>query len=878
MSKKKRLLLLLILFSGAAFSQTPHALEQKARKYIQNKERAAAMPVLEKILREQPNNFFATFERSRLLFLGEQAEKYKLRHTAYRFTNFQSFFDSLFLASELAKKAKKLYGSFSEKGKARAQASVAATDYEITTAHLHKIENEAFKLIERAPYRKKTTLLYSSGMYDRVKDAEKVLRLREALLEQCGQFIAQYPRNMYVKIVANYQKEMLAEYLNIEDLRRYGERDGGMYEKYCADILKLYTSEELKFIVPRFYGAEFDIVKPYDKSEAYSALKSLASARKQTTIELLCELNLHYAGFSPEKEAVYQQFIAQLAPHDIARIAVQKKAAFYVNRQEWEAAAAVYEKYGALFPQWATFFEKTIALLRDDTPPRQLKNMGSAINSIAHDYNPVMTADGKTLYFARKNADTGEDIYYSHKIGDKWQSARKLAESINTHSHEIPVSISPDNKKLIIYGNYSKLPKFNYVNLIERNLGKGDFYYTEKKKGKWGKIKVFPHPINSKHYETGLSLTADGKAAIFASDRPGGVGGYKPNYPPEKLYYHGAGEFNLDLYVVEKTENGWGKPINLGKTINTPFAETNPYLHPDMETLYFSSDGHYGLGGYDIYVSKRLDPKSWTAWSPPVNIGKAINSPYDDTFYLTAGGNKALMVSGREKNSFGKRDIYAVGIPEKHQGKPVSLLKTQITDDHGKGVPAIIRWQEMDNPSNKGSFKTDRDGHFFRYLAKGKQYVFYPEAENRFGNSVILDLNKTEKTPFLHTDTIVFNSIDLKNTARTPIILKTLHFDHNSDVIRPESYFDLNRLAELLKNRPELYIRIEGHTDSDGNDAFNLDLSERRAKAVAEYLRKKGVAEKIKSAKGFGERKPRKSNQNAAGKQTNRRVEFIVID
>lgn len=860
------------------YAQTSNELEKQARTYIQDHEYNKARPLLIKLLERNPNDFFATFERSRLLFMWEQTERYKVRGRQFRFTNFQSFFDTLHVAHQLSLKSKELYQSLSNDEKTTTRWRVAATEDEIVRANSHNIENEAFKLIESAPYRKKTTFLYSSGVYNRVKDADEVLKLREALLEQCGQFLEQYPKSMYVKTVANYRKEMLSEYINIADLRRYGERDGKMYEKYCHSILQLYSLEELKFIVPKFYGAEYSIEKLYDKSEEYSKLKALASTRRQEAIELLCDLNLHFEGYTPEKESLYQQFIEALAPHDIARIAVQKKAAYYVNKQDWETASQIVASYSYLFPQWSDFFTKTVQLIRDDAPPRRLVNLGSSINTLAHDYNPVMTADGNTLYFARKNADTGEDIYYTKKIDGAWQPARRVTNNVSTSTHEVPVNISADAKSLIIYGNYSTLPEFNYVNLLERNLGKGDLYYSQKQGDNWGKIKVFPTPINTRHYETGLAFTADESAVLFSSDRPGGVGGYKPNYPPDKLYYHGAGEFNLDLYVVEKTANGWGEPINLGEVINTPFAEKSPYLHPDMKTLYFSSDGHYGLGGYDIYMTQRLSMDSWTEWSEPVNIGKAINSPYDDTFYLTATGDKALMVSSREGNSYGQRDIYMVEIPEEYQPEPITLVQGQFTNTNGEGTPTHIAWHEKENKENGGKIKTDREGNYSIFLKNGKKYVLYAENDKKFGNSVMLDLSTSAKSGYIAAESTELSSIDKNDPNRKPIILKTLHFDHDSDVIRPESYFDLNRLVTLLQTHSDLYIRIEGHTDSDGDDDFNFNLSNRRAKAVEAYLIQQGVGNKVKGAEGFGESRPRAENTTEVGQQLNRRVEFIILD
>ncbi len=843
---------------------------------MQNKEYTAAAPLAREIVRREPNGLFGLFQRAQLLYIGARTEKYKDRTSGYKFSDFAPQSDSLRQAYTYAQRAKEAYERLTAEERFNARLELATTEDEIVRALLYNIENEAYRLLLDVPYRKPTAQLYSSGIYNRETDAEQVLVLRESLLRQCEAFILFFTQSRWSNFAEACRKELLAEYLNIEELRRYGERDGGMYEKYCQDILKLFTPDELRHIVPQFYGAEFDIERLHDKSEAYTQLKALAARRQQEVVALLCELNLHHEGYTPEKEMVYDQFIRQLAPADIARIAVVRKAAYYVNQQQWEQAAGVHQNYQHLFPQWSDFFAKTIALLRDPTPPRTMRNLGAQINTLFNDYNPVLTSDGNTLYFSRKNADTGEDIYISvHREGE-WLPARRVAP-LSTTTHEVPVNITADDQQLIIYGNYSTLPEYNHLALAVRQLGKGDLYHAERRGNQWGPIQVFPYPINTPHYENGLTFTSDKQAVIFVSDRPGAVGGHQPNYPRGKLYYHGAGEFNLDLYVVERKGEGWGEPINLGETINTPYAESNPYLHPDMETLYFSSDGHHGLGGYDIYVTKRLNTDSWTEWSEPINLGKAINSPYDDSFYLSPTGNRALMVSSREGNGFGKRDIYAIEVPEQYQGAALTLVRGQFVSAKGQGVPTQIRWHADDAPEQVKIAQTERDGRFQVFLKEGKRYVLYADNEQLFGNSAEIDLRDGHTDPVYALETISLSPTDPRSPDLAPIILKTLHFDHDSDVIRPSSYYDLNRLAHLLETRSELFIRIEGHTDSDGDDDFNLDLSKRRARSVLRYLTERGMGQKIRGAEGFGEARPMTENETPAGKQLNRRVEFIIV-
>ena len=354
------------------------------------------------------------------------------------------------------------------------------------------------------------------------------------------------------------------------------------------------------------------------------------------------------------------------------------------------------------------------------------------------------------------------------------------------------------------------------------------------------------------------------------------MGGYNPNYPKGKLYFHGAGEFNTDLYVSPKTEDGWGKPINLGEAINTPYAERFPFLHPDGKTLYFISDGHYGLGGYDIFMSKRLNPNSWTEWSEPVNMGKVLNSAYDDSFYITSLGTTALVVSNKE-GGYGRQDIYEIQVPEKMRPDPIYMVSGKVQDLDGEPVETEIKWADAATDMELGSVKTDKaTGEYLMPLEGGKKYVYYADDSEYFGTSVTVDVTDPEKPKVSDRDIEVSSFEKNSGEDSQPFVMKTLHFDHNSDVIREESFYDLKRLADMIQRHPNIKLRIEGHTDNVGSDSFNQDLSERRAQSVKRFLTHEGVDIGKLKALGFGESRPVATNDTDAGKQANRRVEFYV--
>jgi outer membrane protein OmpA-like peptidoglycan-associated protein len=785
--------------------------------------------------------------------------------------------------------------------------------------------------------------LFDSRIYDRYSEADTVMALREVLLEQCAQFLTDYPESPRLLEVRALAREMLAEYINLQTLRQYGERSGRMYEKFCHLVGQHYTEDELKNLVPQFYGAEFGFnLSNYTNHPNWLKLKELAAKHQTYPAALLCKLNLHHLGYAPEQARLYDDFIRAFAPQDIAKVALRKVVLPLVEKKDWTAAATVYAQYRPVFAGEEKYMDSHLALLRDPDDRRELKNLGPAVNSKNRDYNPVLSLDGQLLYFSRRSANTGEDVFFSFQDGKgQWTPAQPLDKKVNTGSHEVPLSLSPDGNTLYLYGNYAALPEFYYV-LPGNKLGKGDLFYAERQGPSWSRLYALPYPVNTPHFEAGLCQTADGQALLFSSDRPGGVGGHFPNYHPEHLYYHGAGEFNLDIYVSLKTPQGWGEPINLGQVINTPYAEINPWLHPDMKTLYFCSDGHPGLGGYDIYMTKRLRDDSWAYWSEPVNLGKAINSGGNDSFYMTTDGQSALVTSTQKNDTHGSSDIYWLRVPPAYRPEPVTVVAGRITGPDGKGLKTKVRWQLANAPAEgkppvaspppaaktglatSGELITDEvSGTFTIALRRGHKYVYYAEHPDYFGASVEVDLTdggpsspanglKTNdpkpgpaggaaKTgpapggkpanlgqlpagqPGLGTaarfDTLRVGYLQpgLKGGASRVggFTLPTLHFGHDSDEIRPESFFDLDRLAAALQRFPEAKLSIEGHTDEVGKDDFNLALSQRRAEAVRRYLVGKGCRAAI-TAQGYGETRPLAANTTEAGRQANRRVEFKV--
>ena len=913
-------IIFLLCFPFLLFAQT----EKEAITLLHNNQYDKALISFQAILQKDATNPLANFGMAKTYYEKQQLLKKSQPLNTVKYRNLQPHFDLLTKAYQYAQKAAVNYPKMTTAQKEIFK-MFSVSETQMQNSFSYVIENEAFNFINTVPYRNSFEQLYTSQVYNKELDADTLLALRDALHDQCNEFLATYKNSNNGKIVIQLRKDLFLEMTNAATARRYGDKGGKIYEQHCDLISKYYTPDELKSILPIYYGFEYGFSATFLQDENYKKLQELADNEKVTIIELICKLNLHYKGCGTENKVLYDKFIRKFAPADVAFVALQRMTTSSMQQKKWSEVIAIFKTYQNLFSD--NRIQKIIDLLNTADDNIELVNLGKNINSQYNDYSPVLAADG-TLYFARKSENTGEDIFMaSPQTSPNLQNppnyqilkpakisfdiaAQPLSE-INTKSHEIPLSVSIDGKTLVLFGNYSGLPEYFYVLKTEKKLGKGDIYYVNKKGKKFDKVEVFPTPVNTENYEADLSIVPDNKVVLFCSDRKGAVGGYLPNYPENGLYYHGSGEFNTDIWVaIRNDKNGFDEPINLGARINTPFAEKKPFLHPDMKTLYFCSEGHYGFGGYDIFMSKRLNEDSWTEWSEPVNLGKVINSPFDDSFYISPTGELALIVSekgGMTNNSnIGKQDIYQMTVPQRFRPEQVTIISGIVNDDKGKPIQAKIVWKENSDKdvisSNNfkenvkkvkgGDIETDENGNFYFVVPQSKSYIYYAEKDGYFGGGLnIISPKNTSITPTVEINSketnlisqakstgLQISTLDKNDKNRKPFVMRSLNFDHNSDIIRKESYFDLYRLAALFLQNPNLKLAIEGHTDNAGTHAFNEDLSARRAKSVLTFLVKNGVKTTNITSKGFAETMPIAENTSDIGKEKNRRVEFRVVE
>ncbi|MEK7256407.1 MAG: OmpA family protein, partial [Bacteroidota bacterium] len=459
------------------------------------------------------------------------------------------------------------------------------------------------------------------------------------------------------------------------------------------------------------------------------------------------------------------------------------------------------------------------------------KSLGTKVNTGGMEHLPVLSADGQRLYFCGNNRTDNEqeDVYVVEKINGEWGEAKRVTE-LCTWENDAPLSLTADGNRMIFFRN-------------------GDIFMAEKTKTGWGNITELPENINRFPWTCVTLIAPNGQALLLEASED---------------YWFGGGD--IDLFVSLKSPAGeWQDPIPL-TALNTPKFDRSPFLHPDMKTLYFSSAGRGGNGGMDVFKTTRLDD-TWLNWSTPVNLGDSINTTGDDWGYiLSTDGSTAYFSAGQPG------DLYMVGVPQEMRPEAVSTLKINAVSASGEPVAAevIVR-----NESGKvvGELRTDpATGESFITLPAGEVYVVSVEGENHLAQTTTIDLRDTlaAKKEIAKTIEVKTPSELLKSDEKMQ--LNKLLFDHDKAELRSESNFELDRIARfVLANK--LTLTLEGHTDDSGSPEYNLELSEKRAKAVAEYLASKGVPAERITTRGFGETVPFNAGTDEEARAQNRRVE-----
>ena len=495
-----------------------------------------------------------------------------------------------------------------------------------------------------------------------------------------------------------------------------------------------------------------------------------------------------------------------------------------------------------------------IPKIMDDMARYTATNMQD-INSEYADFGGVVS--GKDFYFAsgrntsRKKYQWNEepylDIYKATNVGGTMKNAVLLEGDVNTKYHESNAVITADGKRMYFdrndyfEGDYDK---------SENGINQINLYYAEKIDGK-GWSGIVSVPFNNDEYSTGHpALSQDGKTLYFASDMPGGSGG-------------------SDLYMVAINSDGsLGTPMRLGDNINTEGKELFPYVDSDG-TLYFSSNGHLGIGGLDVFYAEAQQD----GFGVVSNMGNGVNSPADDFAYKYDPTSQSGYVSSNREGGQGSDDIYMVEAVEIPCEVTIEVL---VTNENTNDVIAGARVDLYDTMGNRLSSKTSNIAGMVSFKAACDQAheVQGVLADFESGVSEVAPANDQKVSA-----TIALKPIE-QIIVEDKIVLNPILFDLDKSNIKPQAAFELDKVVAVMKKYPEMVIAVGSHTDNRATDAYNLTLSEARAQSTVQYIISKGISGKRISGKGYGESQLKVScgaNCSEAEHQLNRRSEFTIV-
>ena len=492
-------------------------------------------------------------------------------------------------------------------------------------------------------------------------------------------------------------------------------------------------------------------------------------------------------------------------------------------------------------------------------------NLGSSINSELPEYFPSITADDSTFLFTRRVNDLSapggrqEEIFVSKKTpNNNWSNSSLVSNAINSKYNEGAPTFSPDGQYIIFVGCETGAKGDYEYGDDRKGYGSCDLFYSQNNGTNWSKPVNLGSKINSKHWETQPSFSSDGKTLYFIR----GMTYDRQRRNPD----------NQDIYVTTISEDGqWSKPEKLPPNINSPHREESVQIHPDGKTLYFSSNGHPGMGGMDLYMSRKLDDNTW---SDPINLGYPLNTFKNDiSILISPKGDKGYFSSDRE-GGYGDLDLYSFNVDKKFKPLPITFIKGKIIDAESK-LPLFAFFQLTD--LKKGNIISQmqsklENGEFLITVPKNIDFALHAEKEGYmfYSRNIYRDSLSLSKDGFL--------IIELEKVKPGTFILENIFFEKSKSSLKKSSLVELNKVLKLMQINPDLKIQISGHTDSDGDDDFNLELSINRAKSVVNWLIENSIDKNRLSFKGYGETRPIEENNSIANKAKNRRTELTIIE
>jgi len=540
--------------------------------------------------------------------------------------------------------------------------------------------------------------------------------------------------------------------------------------------------------------------------------------------------------------------------------------------------------------------------------PIKVENLGPIINDSDDNFNAAITPDGQTMIFTTLqriyDRTTGEETFYeiinyTKKENDKWTEPQDITSKINSDGYLATVGISNDGTQMYFFRD---------------DYGDGNLYMAEKKGYRFTEIDKLSKDINTKDWESHISFTTDGNTAYFASTMKGGKGG-------------------RDIYVIEKDNKGnWGTPVNLGRAVNTPYDEDCPVISEDGKTLYFCSEAHKGMGGYDIFYSTKNSLGEWTA---PLNMGYPINTTDDDLFFMPyMNGKYALMALSKPNDNFGRKDIYRLQLkfddsetPDTTVTEPIATNTENITEQEQDTTQAPVNTESTgseteiaNNTNNTNTYVEEEPKRYdsfdlrgFIILAdnKGVNSSFNISVKNSETNSIYGNVQPTPDGTYSinvppgeylvtftgpgyepHQRSISIPpdyglpkvTLDVELTPRPVsrgeyVLMRGVLFDNNSTVLNKKAQIEMEKLYKVMEENPHLYVEITGFASPNETAAISKNLASERASTVANFLANKGIelSRFITKSKGSAKTQISDNNKNPEAEKYRRRVEINVI-